>query len=84
MRCESGGNASAHNQNPNTKDDSVGLMQINLHEQLLPGRIALLQRLGYAVHDRETAVAALLQPEINLHMASAISGGVSFGPWSCY
>ena len=84
MRCESHGISDAHNFNPNTGDDSVGLLQINLHRDLLPGRIALLQSLGYDVWDRESAVAVLKDPEANLRAAYRISGGgQSFAAWSC-
>ena len=82
--CESDGIAHAHNFNPATGDDSVGLAQINLHRDLLPGRIALLQSLGYDVWDRESAVAVLKDPEANLRAAYRISGGgQSFAAWSC-
>ena len=84
LDCESDGIAHAHNFNPATGDDSVGLAQINLHRDLLPGRIALLQSLGYDVWDRESAVAVLKDPEANLRAAYRISGGgVSFSAWTC-
>ena len=84
LDCESDGIAHAHNFNPATGDDSVGLAQINLHRDLLPGRIALLQSLGYDVWDRESAVAVLKDPEANLRAAYRISGGgQSFAAWSC-
>jgi hypothetical protein len=84
VRCESSGNPAAHNQNPASGDDSVGLAQINLHASLLPGRIALLQSLGYEAYDRDSAVAILMDPEANLLAAFRISGGgTSWSAWSC-
>ena len=84
VRCESSGNPAAHNENPASGDDSVGLAQVNLHASLLPGRIALLQSLGYEAYDRDSAVAILNDPEANLRAAYRISGGgVSFSAWTC-
>jgi hypothetical protein len=84
VRCESSGNPAAHNVNPATGDDSVGLMQVNLHASLLPGRLALLQSLGYEAWDRDSAVAILKDPEANLRAAYRISGGgTSWGAWTC-
>jgi hypothetical protein len=84
VRCESSGNPAAHNENPASGDDSVGLAQVNLHASLLPGRIALLQSLGYEAYDRDSAVAILMDPEANLRAAYRISaGGTSWGAWTC-
>jgi hypothetical protein len=57
---------------------------VNLHASLLPGRIALLQSLGYEAYDRDSAVAILMDPEANLRAAFRISGGgTSWSAWSC-
>lgn len=84
MNCESRGRPEAHNVNPATGDDSVGLLQINLAGGNLPGRIRQLQSLGYEVWDRASAVAVLMQPEANVRMAALLSGGGhQTGQWSC-
>lgn len=84
MRCESGGNPYNHNYNPDTSDDSVGLMQINVFGKLLADRMAKLREFGYDAYDRESTIVVLKDPTANLLMALWISsGGYSFGPWSC-
>lgn len=73
----------SHNVNPDTKDDSVGLVQINLYGNLLEGRLRQLRSLGYDVQTRDDAVAVLKDPRANLRMAYLLSGGgYQLGPWT--
>ena len=84
MRCESGGNHLAHNNNPASHDDSVGLFQINLYGDLLAPRAAKLREWGYPANDRASTIAVLQDPEANVRFAAHMSGGgASFAAWSC-
>lgn len=84
FKCESGWNPSAWNPNASTRDDSVGLAQINLYGELGPDRVAKLQSLGYAVSTVEEARVMLRDPLVNLRVAHVMSaGGQSFSAWSC-
>lgn len=79
---ESRGNPAVHNWNPATRDDSWGVLQVNLYGNLLPGRLAILQSMGYAVYDAASAGAVLTDPIVNLRVALVLSGGgYNLSPW---
>jgi hypothetical protein len=70
---ESTGRPNAHNDNPNTGDNSYGLFQINMRGSLGPDR---LQRYGLSSYED------LFDPYTNATIAYQMSkGGKSWGPW---
>lgn len=74
---ESGGDPTAHNDNPATRDDSYGLFQINMHGDLKAERAA---RYGLdSTHN-------LFQPRKNAEIAYDLyrRRGYNFGDWSVY
>jgi len=74
--AESGGRPTAHNDNPNTGDNSYGLWQINMIGGLGPARRA---QFGIASNDQ------LTDPLTNAKAMAIISGGGShWGDWSTY
>jgi hypothetical protein len=76
VMAESGGNATAHNGNANTGDNSYGLAQINMLGSMGPAR---LREFGLSSNDQ------LYDPATNLRVAYALSdGGKNFTPWTTY
>ena len=73
--AESSGNSGAHNDNPNTGDNSYGLWQINMIGKLGPAR-----RKQYGLSSNEQ----LFDPLTNAKVAYKVSGGSNFSPWSVY
>lgn len=74
--AESSGNPGAHNPNASTGDNSYGLWQINMIDNLGPAR---MQQFGISSYD------ALFDPNTNAKAAFIVSGGGgNFGPWTTY
>lgn len=74
--AESGGRATAHNPNRATGDDSYGIFQINMLDDLGPDR-----RRRYGLGSNQ----ALFDPATNARVAYAMSkGGTDWSPWSAY
>jgi CBS domain containing-hemolysin-like protein len=74
--AESAGKATAHNDNPDTGDDSYGLFQINMLGDMGPERREL-----YGLKTNQ----ALFHPPTNVRVAYEISeGGKNWQPWSTY
>jgi hypothetical protein len=73
--AESSGNSGAHNDNPNTGDNSYGLWQINMIGRMGPER-----RRQFGLTSNEQ----LLDPLTNAKAAYRISGGSNFGAWTTY
>jgi hypothetical protein len=70
---ESTGRPNAHNDNPNTGDNSYGLFQINMRGSLGPDR---LQKYGLSSYED------LFDPYTNATVAYQMSkGGKNWGPW---
>jgi hypothetical protein len=70
---ESTGRPTAHNDNPNTGDNSYGLFQINMRGSLGPDR---LQRYGLSSYED------LFDPYTNATVAYQMSkSGTNWGPW---
>lgn len=74
--AESGGNASAHNGNANTGDNSYGLFQINMLGGMGPER-----RARYGLSSNDALYDALTNAKVAYKMSN---GGKSWGPWSTY
>jgi hypothetical protein len=73
---ESSGDTNAHNYNRATGDDSYGLWQINMLDELGPAR---RQAFGLSTNEE------LYNPSTNARAAYAISSnGTNFRPWSVY
>ncbi len=73
---ESGGNATAHNGDASTGDDSYGLFQINMLGDMGPER-----RQSYQLE----ADSDLFDPATNARVAFELSeGGKDWQPWSVY
>lgn len=82
--CESRYNAGAHNYNPATGDDSVGLGQINLLGNLFPGRLIRAQHIGYdGEPTREALTEWLKVPENNLRYFASMLSTSGWHHWSC-
>lgn len=82
--CESRYNAQAHNQNPATGDDSVGLGQINLLGSLFEGRLIRAQYLGYQGEPTRAALTEWLKvPEHNIKYLASMSKTNGWDAWSC-
>lgn len=76
VMAESGGSATAHNNNASTGDDSYGLAQINMLGGMGPER---RKQFGLSSN------ADLFDPLTNLKVAYALSGGgKNFSPWTTY
>ena len=70
---ESTGRPNAHNDNPNTGDNSYGLFQINMRGSMGPDR---LQKYGLSSYED------LFDPYTNATVAYEMSkGGTNWGPW---
>jgi hypothetical protein len=70
---ESGYDSTKHNQNSKTQDNSYGLLQINMYDELGPAR---RKQFALASNDR------LFDPATNLHVAYVLSSsGTDFKPW---
>lgn len=74
--AESGGNASAHNGNASTGDNSYGLFQINMLGSMGPAR-----RKQYGLSSNESLFDALTNAKVAYKMSG---GGKHWGPWSTY
>lgn len=74
--AESGGNASAHNGNANTGDNSYGLFQINMLGGMGPER-----RARYGLSSNDALYDALTNAKVAYRMSN---GGKNWGPWSTY
>jgi hypothetical protein len=82
--CESRYNANAHNYNPATGDDSVGLSQINLLGNLFPGRLMRAQHIGYdGEATREALIEWLKTPENNIKYLASMKATNGWDDWSC-
>lgn len=82
--CESRYNAGAHNQNPATGDDSVGLGQINLLGSLFPGRLIRAQHIGYDGEPTREALTEWLKiPENNIRYFASMQSTSGWSPWAC-
>ena len=82
--CESRYDASAHNKNPATGDDSVGLAQINLIGNLFQGRLTRAQFLGYSGEPTREALTEWLKiPENNIRYFSSMKETNGWSAWSC-
>lgn len=74
--AESGANATAHNGNAGTGDNSYGLFQINMLGSMGPARLA---QYGLSSND------ALFDPLTNAKVAYQMSnGGTNWGPWTTF
>ena len=75
--AESSGDPHAHNDNPKTRDDSFGLWQINMFEELGPDR---RRQFGIASNDE------LFDPVTNARAARAVftAANARFTPWSTF
>lgn len=73
--AESGGRATAHNDNRNTGDDSYGLWQINMIDDLGPER-----RRQFGISTNQS----LFDPGTNARAARAVKNSQGFGAWSVY
>ena len=73
--AESSGRASAHNDNRSTGDDSYGLWQINMIDELGPSR-----RRQFGIANNQ----ALFDPSTNARAAKAVRESQGFGAWSVY
>ena len=73
--AESGGRATAHNPNRSTGDNSYGLWQINMIDQLGTER---RRQLGIADD------SALFDPATNAKAARQVKSSQGFGAWSVY
>jgi hypothetical protein len=73
--AESGGRADAHNNNRSTGDDSYGLWQINMIDDLGPER-----RRSFRI----TSNSALWDPSTNARAARQVRNSQGFGAWSVY
>jgi Lysozyme like domain len=74
--AESGANATAHNGNAATGDNSYGLFQINMLGSMGPARLA-----EYGL----SSDAALFDPLTNAKVAFKMSaGGTNWGPWTTF
>jgi len=75
-RAESGGNASAHNTNAGTGDNSYGLFQINMLGAMGPARLK-----QYGLRSNND----LLNPTTNARVAYQMSNsGTNWSPWSTF
>lgn len=82
--CESRYNAEAHNQNPATGDDSVGLGQINLLGGLFQDRLKRAQHLGYTGEPTREALTEWLKiPENNIRFFASMKSASGWHHWSC-
>lgn len=68
MMCESAGVPEAHNYNPHTKDNSIGLFQINLWGELAKER---------------PSVEWLKNPVNNISYSYELWKKEGWNPWSC-
>ena len=73
--AESSGDSGAHNNNRNTGDDSYGLWQINMIDQLGPSRRS---QFGIRSNDQ------LKDPRVNSKAAKAVFDSQGFNAWSVY
>lgn len=76
--AESGWKADAHNNNPNTGDNSYGLWQINLIVNSVNDGNAIREKYGLANND------ALKDPATNARVAYDFWRTRGFSPWSVY
>lgn len=85
IECESRFNANAHNNNPSTGDDSYGLAQINILNNLFDERLRQARTLGYdGPATREDLGAWLLIPENNIRFFAFLHKKHGWSPWSCH
>lgn len=75
IKAESSGNPYAHNTNRSTGDNSYGLSQINMIDNLGPAR-----RKQFGLKSNEQ----LLDPQTNLRAAKQVKDSSGFGAWTTF